>query len=120
MRNPLVLAVAAGAAVAMPALAGAQVFTLPKEQRIELTAGNPFDPQAFQAGQVTPVFFGSAMNNFGLEPFLDHFVDLAVPLEDGLAPAGAGELDQTRRVAEPLGAAVQLAGLFEEHLRVGR
>jgi peptide chain release factor 3 len=26
---------------------------------------------------VTPVFFGSAMNNFGLEPFLDQFVDLA-------------------------------------------
>ena len=28
---------------------------------------------------MTPVFFGSAMNNFGLEPFLDQFVDLAQP-----------------------------------------
>jgi peptide chain release factor 3 len=43
------------------------------------TAGNPFDAEMFQAGQVTPVFFGSAMNNFGLEPFLDRFVDLATP-----------------------------------------
>jgi peptide chain release factor 3 len=41
------------------------------------TAGNPFDPERFRSGQVTPVFFGSAMNNFGLEPFLDQFVDLA-------------------------------------------
>ena len=43
------------------------------------TAGNPFDLDRFRAGQVTPVFFGSAMNNFGLEPFLDHFVELAAP-----------------------------------------
>jgi peptide chain release factor 3 len=41
------------------------------------TAGNPFDPEVFARGQVTPVFFGSAMNNFGVEPFLDQFVDLA-------------------------------------------
>ena len=43
------------------------------------SAGNPFDTELFEAGQVTPVFFGSAMNNFGLEPFLDRFVDLAMP-----------------------------------------
>jgi peptide chain release factor 3 len=41
------------------------------------SAGNPFDPEQFRSGQVTPVFFGSAMNNFGLEPFLDQFVELA-------------------------------------------
>jgi peptide chain release factor 3 len=48
-------------------------------EEVELleTAGNPFDPERFRSGQVTPVFFGSAMNNFGLEPFLDQFVDLA-------------------------------------------
>jgi len=43
------------------------------------TAGNPFDAELFLRGGVTPVFFGSAMNNFGLEPFLDHFVTLAPP-----------------------------------------
>ena len=40
-------------------------------------AGTPFDNDKFLAGQLSPVFFGSAMTNFGLEPFLDRFVDLA-------------------------------------------
>lgn len=43
------------------------------------TAGNQFDMERFRAGELTPVFFGSAMNNFGLEPFLDSFVELAQP-----------------------------------------
>ena len=41
------------------------------------TAGHPFDREEFLAGMVTPVFFGSALTNFGVEPFLDRFVDLA-------------------------------------------
>jgi peptide chain release factor 3 len=41
------------------------------------TAGNTFDRARFLAGQVSPVFFGSAMTNFGVEPFLDRFVELA-------------------------------------------
>jgi len=40
-------------------------------------AGNPFSKEDFQHGNVTPVFFGSAMTNFGVEPFFDAFVDLA-------------------------------------------
>jgi peptide chain release factor 3 len=43
------------------------------------SAGNPFDADAFARGLVTPVFFGSAMNNFGVEPFLDRFAELAPP-----------------------------------------
>ncbi len=43
------------------------------------SAGNPFDLEVFRRGEVTPVFFGSAMNNFGVEPFLDRFVELAPP-----------------------------------------
>ena len=43
------------------------------------TAGNVFDRDRFLAGEVSPVFFGSAMTNFGIEPFLDRFVDLAPP-----------------------------------------
>jgi peptide chain release factor 3 len=42
-------------------------------------AGNPFDLERFRAGTLTPVFFGSAMNNFGVEPFLDRFIDFAPP-----------------------------------------
>jgi peptide chain release factor 3 len=40
------------------------------------SAGNAFDMQRFMKQEVTPVFFGSAMNNFGVEPFLDRFIDL--------------------------------------------
>ncbi|MEO6323980.1 MAG: peptide chain release factor 3 [Thermoanaerobaculia bacterium] len=40
-------------------------------------AGNKFDRDAFLRGEVTPVFFGSAMNDFGVEPFLVRFLDLA-------------------------------------------
>jgi peptide chain release factor 3 len=42
-------------------------------------AGNPYDHQKFLQGQVTPVFFGSALTNFGVEPFFDDFVRLAPP-----------------------------------------
>lgn len=40
-------------------------------------AGNPFDREGFLAGELTPVFFGSALTNFGVEAFFDAFVDLA-------------------------------------------
>ncbi|MBI5534315.1 MAG: peptide chain release factor 3 [Deltaproteobacteria bacterium] len=42
-------------------------------------AGNEFDQEQFLRGAITPVFFGSAMNNFGVEPFLDRFVVIAPP-----------------------------------------
>lgn len=37
------------------------------------------DREAFQNGKATPVFFGSALNNFGLDVFLDYFKELAPP-----------------------------------------
>jgi peptide chain release factor 3 len=40
-------------------------------------AGGEFTTEAFLAGEVSPVFFGSALTNFGLEPFLRRFLDLA-------------------------------------------
>lgn len=40
-------------------------------------AGNPFDISQFLAGEVTPVFFGSALTNYGVEPFFDSFVKFA-------------------------------------------
>ena len=39
-------------------------------------AGNPFAREPFLQGEVTPVFFASALTNFGIESFLDAFVDL--------------------------------------------
>jgi len=40
-------------------------------------ASHPFDADAYLAGTQTPVFFGSAVNNFGVQPLLDFFVDHA-------------------------------------------
>ncbi|WP_022801466.1 peptide chain release factor 3 [Deinococcus ficus] len=52
-----------------------------------------FDPAAFLTGELTPVFFGSAMNNFGVEHFLSNFVDLAPP--PGPVETNLGERDPT-------------------------
>ena len=40
-------------------------------------AGNPFSMDDFLVGKVTPVFFASALTNFGIEPFFDAFIHLA-------------------------------------------
>jgi len=42
-------------------------------------AGAAFDRNAFGGGTLIPVFFGSAINNFGVEPFLRSLLDLAPP-----------------------------------------
>jgi peptide chain release factor 3 len=61
---------------------------------MELIAGasHPFDRAAFLRGEQTPVFFGSAINNFGVREVLDALVDLAPP--PGSKPA-------KQRVVEP-------------------
>ncbi|MDP2311132.1 MAG: peptide chain release factor 3 [Pseudomonadota bacterium] len=40
-------------------------------------AGETYDREKFLAGKQTPVFFGSAMTNFGVQPFLEAMVDMA-------------------------------------------
>lgn len=40
-------------------------------------AGNSFSQKDFLEGKVTPVFFASALTNFGIEPFFDAFVNFA-------------------------------------------
>jgi peptide chain release factor 3 len=40
-------------------------------------AGNPFSQEEFLKGEVTPIFFASALTNFGIEPFFDAFIHLA-------------------------------------------
>ena len=42
-------------------------------------AGSTFDLAAVQAGKLTPVFFGSAGNNFGVQLLLDRFLQLSPP-----------------------------------------
>ncbi len=40
--------------------------------------GPELDPELVHSGKMTPVFFGSAMTNFGVELFLDTFLDCAL------------------------------------------
>jgi peptide chain release factor 3 len=51
-----------------------------------------FDSEAFLAGKQTPMFFGSAINNFGVREILDALVELAPP---------PGERSTIQRVIEP-------------------
>ena len=55
-------------------------------------AGNPFDRENFLKGKVTPVFFASALTNFGVEPFFDAFVEMAPPPGARPADTPAGEI----------------------------
>ena len=48
-------------------------------------AAPPFDRAAFLAGRQTPMFFGSAVNNFGVREVLDALVDLAPSPGDRVA-----------------------------------
>ncbi len=50
-------------------------------------AGTAFELDHVRSGKVTPVFFGSAMNNFGVELLLQRFLQLAPPP----APRASGE-----------------------------
>ena len=53
--------------------------TLRDEVELLDGAGEEWDEERFLAGEITPVFFGSALNNFGVEPFLRSFKGLCPP-----------------------------------------
>ena len=50
-------------------------------EEIELVRGatNTFDNKLFLSGQLTPVFFGTALSNFGIREMLNSFIELAPP-----------------------------------------
>jgi peptide chain release factor 3 len=54
-------------------------------------AGHPFDLAAVRTGQQTPVYFGSAVNNFGIQLLLDGFLEDSIPPQPRRSVAG-GEL----------------------------
>ena len=53
----------------------------PLQDDIELLdgAGYEFDLDSVRNGQLSPVFFGSALHNFGVEPFLECFLQMTMP-----------------------------------------
>lgn len=56
---------------------GAMYDELRDELELVLGASHRFDRTEYLAGKQTPVFFGSAVNNFGVQPLLDAFVENA-------------------------------------------
>ena len=56
-------------------------------------AGSELDLDLVHQGKMTPVFFGSAMTNFGVELFLDAFLDYA--LRPSNRRSSKGEIDPT-------------------------
>jgi peptide chain release factor 3 len=64
----------------LPTLLGEQAAaTLRVELELLDGAGDDYDRECFLAGKITPVFFGSALTNFGVEPFLEAFADMCPP-----------------------------------------
>ena len=62
----------------LPALVGERPAAELREAAELLGGATPeFDRERFLSGRQTPVFFGSALNNFGVQPFLEALVDLA-------------------------------------------
>jgi peptide chain release factor 3 len=53
------------------------------------TAGTTYTHERYLSGEVSPVFWGSALTNFGVEPLLDYLAEHAAP------PAARQDLDGT-------------------------
>jgi len=58
-------------------LVGVYAAELREEVHLIENVYDPFNLEAYQQGKLAPVFFGSAMNNFGIKELLDKFVEIA-------------------------------------------
>ena len=58
-------------------LLGGQADELREEVELLEGAANPFEYEQYLKANQTPVFFGSAINNFGVREMLDSFVEMA-------------------------------------------
>ena len=59
------------------------------QEEVELLgAGREFDLAAVREGTLSPVFFGSALTNFGVEPFLEEFLRMTTPPLSRVADCG--------------------------------
>ncbi len=72
---------------------GSQAQELRDEIELVQGASHSFDEDAYLRGELTPVFFGSAINNFGVQELLDYFIEYA--------PAPLARATTTREV-DPL------------------
>ena len=66
------------------------------EVELVTEAAPPFDEAEFLAGRQTPMFFGSAINNFGVREVLDALVDMAPPPSERAAIQRVVQPDETK------------------------
>ena len=59
-------------------------------------AGDEFDIEKVLSGQLTPMFFGSATNNFGVEPFLKRFLSYTKSPTPRVSDAGPIQPDEDK------------------------
>ena len=57
---------------------GAKAALLDEIERLD-GASAEFDQELVEKGELSPVFFGSALTNFGVETFLEHFLCMTTP-----------------------------------------
>jgi peptide chain release factor 3 len=62
-------------------------------------AGREFSPEGVLAGELTPVFFGSAANNFGVQLLLDNFLAQSAPPSPRRSVPKAGEEGEPAEIA---------------------
>lgn len=60
-------------------IAGYNLSALRDEIALLQGAGNPYEQEQVDCGKLSPVFFGSALADFGTVPFLEHFLQMSPP-----------------------------------------
>lgn len=77
----------------LPAKLGDLLAEFRQELELVQGASHSFDRELYLAGKQTPVFFGSALNNFGVQDLLDAF--------SSMAPTPQPRMTETREVLPP-------------------
>lgn len=94
--------------------------------------GNEYDKELVTCGELTPVFFGSAMSNFGVELFLKRFLEIAQspqskPSSSGVvepnSPVFSGQVFKLQANMDPkhrdrLAFVRVFSGMFEKGMKV--
>lgn len=83
-------------AIAAPAGVSATIASEAQEE-VELlrSVGETFDKELFLGGKISPVFFGSALSNWGVEQFLRGFLQLCPPPTDRHSDLGPVPADRS-------------------------
>ncbi|MDG1051383.1 MAG: peptide chain release factor 3 [Planctomycetota bacterium] len=89
--------------IAEERLGSEEVARVREELELLQVAGNEMEVDRFLRGEVTPTFFGSALTNFGLEPFFDAFVELAPAPSGRMVDEDSGD-EVLREATEPFSA----------------